>query len=97
MVFCIDPKTESKNIGLPQDVLFENSFNRHPKKGKCPKSTMLCGWHRVGLIPIASSLDGGAPGDYCQEICIDCGKRFFGLNSTGFVLKDQPRSIGGKP
>jgi len=55
---------------------------------------MLCGWHRVGLVPVASMLDGGAAGDVCQEICIDCGKRFFGVKSTGYILKDQPRKIG---
>ncbi len=94
MVICTDKRTPSKNIGIPQDVLFEESFNRHPKKGNCPTSTMADGWHRVGLVPVASMVDGGSPGDICQEICIDCGKRFFGIGSTGFVLKDQPRKFG---
>lgn len=93
MTMCINPKTPSKFLDVGQDILFENSFHRHPKKGKCAKSTMACGYHRVGLVPVMSTLDNGSAGNICQEICIDCGKRFFGINASGFVLVDQPKGV----
>ena len=96
MTTCTDPKTLAKYLDIDRKILFEESFHRHPKKGKCKESTMLCGYHRVGLIPVMSTLDNGAAGNICQEICIDCGKRFFGLNATGFVLVDQPSGIREK-
>lgn len=91
---CTDENSISKNIGLPAEKLDLIAFNKYPRRGKCPKSTMMCGWHRVGSVPVYSVLDNGAPGCIVQEICLDCGKRFFGLNDSGFVILDQPRRIG---
>ena len=30
MTFCTDERTKSKNIGLPSEILFRESFNRYP-------------------------------------------------------------------
>ena len=64
---------------------------RFPKKGKCKASPFVKGAHRVGLIPVLSLLDGGAPGDLCEGICLHCGRDFRGERK--FVLKDQPRNL----
>jgi hypothetical protein len=66
------------------------AFAKYPKKGKCRKSCFAIGWHRVGLIPVLSLLDGGLAGDILSEICFECGKDF---GHKGFLPKRQPNMI----
>jgi hypothetical protein len=74
--------------------LFENfAVKRYPKRGTCPKSCFANGWHRVGLIPVLSVLDGGIPGDSMIEQCLECGAVF---ERTGFVIRDQPNRFMGE-
>lgn len=69
------------------------AVSKFPKRGKCPKSPFKNGWHRCGLIPKYSVLDGGAPGDSAQVTCLHCERGF----NWYFVAKDQPRSLPGVP
>jgi hypothetical protein len=55
--------------------------NRFPIPGKCRAN----GWHRGGIVPMMSLLDGGAAGDSCREVCFECGYVF--KNRRWFVLK----------
>lgn len=80
---------------IPKSLLEKFAVHKQPLRGKCPESTMACGYHRIGLIPVMSVLDNGAAGCICRDICIDCGKRFDGPNHGGFILIDQPSKIGG--
>jgi hypothetical protein len=63
---------------------------KYTKRGKCTNSAFKNGWHRVGLVPEYSLLDGGAAGDIARETCLECGKRF---SKTVFYLRDQPRQL----
>jgi hypothetical protein len=63
---------------------------KHPRKGKCPKSPFAIGYHRVGCFPIMSLLDGGASGDSCREICLECGKWF---KDGWFKVIKQPNKL----
>lgn len=67
------------------------SINKHPRKGKCPKSVFANRWHRVGTVPIMSILDGGCSGDSAREICLECGKVFD--EPKWFIPIRQPREI----
>jgi hypothetical protein len=69
----------------------EFAVSKFHKSGKCANSVFTDGGHRVGMIPVRSVLDGGAPGDVCQEYCLECGKSFSG---KCFVLRDQPSRVG---
>jgi hypothetical protein len=71
--------------------MFEDyAINKYPKKGKCPNSTFKAGWHRAGMVPVESLLDGGMAGDICKEICLECEKVFA---NQCFVMKRQPSII----
>jgi len=72
-------------------LMSELAHSKYPKDGKCKDSCFANGTHRVGNIPVESLLDGGAAGDICYEVCLECGKLF---NNSSFVLKNQPRTIG---
>ncbi len=75
----------------PTLATFEQSaVRKYPKRGRCPRSCFADGSHRVGLIPVMSVLDGGAPGDVLQEFCLECGAAF---ERRGFVLREQPRTL----
>lgn len=66
----------------------EYAVRKYPKTGKCNGRN----FHRVGLIPVRSLLDGGLPGDVCNEYCLSCGKHFAG---TAFLPIRQPSVIQG--
>lgn len=66
------------------------AWHKFPKPGRCPDSPFKNGWHRCGLIPTYSVLDGGAPGDRAKVICLHCEKEF---SESYFVAKDQPRDL----
>jgi len=76
-------------------VVIDESFaiHRWPKRGKCPKSCFADGSHRLAMIPAYSLLDQGTPGDVCRTFCLECGREFKGINYTGFIVKNQPRSL----
>lgn len=79
---------------LPWTYLDEFGRNKHPKRGKCPKSAFWGGgYHRVGYVPVYSLLDGGAPGDVATLMCMDCGKVFEKISC--FFLRDQPNALKG--
>jgi hypothetical protein len=69
----------------------EIAIYKHPRSGKCEKSCFAGGDHRVGLVPIASVLDGGASGCSCREICLECEKMFD--EPKYFVLRKQPNRL----
>ena len=69
------------------------AIHKQPRAGKCPQSEFGLGWHRVGLVPYYSVLDGGAPGDSCRWMCLSCG-RLWDKEPGAFVLRQQPRRIG---
>lgn len=73
-------------------VNIENfAIHKFPRTGKCKNSCFLNGNHRVGIVPVASILDGGASGDSCREICLECGKIF--NQPRWFVLIKQPNAF----
>ena len=63
---------------------------KYPQKGTCPKSCFKSGWHRVGIIPVASVVDNGVPGVVCVEVCLECGQV---LTGSGFIIRQQPISL----
>lgn len=71
---------------------FGHAFFR--KRGKCPNSPFYDGWHRIGVIPMMSVLDGGLAGDSAYEMCLHCGKVFKGMGR--FYPKKQPNIIHHK-
>ena len=50
--------------------------SKYPKKGKCKNTCFANGHHRIGIIDTECVLDGGAAGNICKEICLECGKEF---------------------
>lgn len=66
------------------------AHSRYPKKGVCHSSCFKNGWHRLGMIPVYSVVDGGLPGDILQEICLECEKPF---QKKAFLPINQPRSL----
>lgn len=66
------------------------SEHRYPKRGKCKNSCFANGWHRVGMVPVKSVLDGGLPGDSAVEICLECETVF---SRRAFYPKNQPREL----
>ena len=48
---------------------------KKPGPSGCKQSSFLGGFHRVGLVPIRSVLDGGLPGCIAAWFCLDCGKQ----------------------
>lgn len=75
---------------LASTYLDQFAVHRYPKRGKCAKSCFANGWHRVGLVPVESVLDGGLPGDSAQEICMECERVF---QKRVFYPIKQPRMI----
>lgn len=73
--------------------LEQYAVSRYPKDGKCKQSAFANGKHRAAMVPVESSLDGGASGDYCCEVCLDC-KRWF--KKTVFVIRRQPSFVGDR-
>ena len=75
--------------------MFDEKFaiNKYPKKGKCKKSCFMNGYHRVGMFPIASIIDGAVPGCSVRGYCLECGKKF---KDSSFIIKDQPSKLGEK-
>ncbi len=67
------------------------AHSKYPRNGNCKKSCFANGSHRVGCVPIMSLLDGGASGDSCREICLECGKIF--KNPKWFIIKNQPNKL----
>lgn len=82
-----------ENFFAPPDLKpFEAvAFALHPRRGVCPLTPFANGWHRVGLVPLLSVLDGATPGDLCREMCLHCGRVF---PKGGFVPLAQPNSLG---
>lgn len=78
-----------KSVLLIADEL---AVSRYAKEGSCSAPAFrFGGFHRVGIVPVMSLLDGGAAGDSCREICLECGRVF---KERWFVLKNQPAKIG---
>ncbi|MEA3350954.1 MAG: hypothetical protein U9Q82_10060 [Chloroflexota bacterium] len=84
-------------------ILFEEAaISKYPLPGSCSNPCMAGGYHRVGLVPVYSVLDGALPGDSCMEICLECGERVKRTDEVtgetyyrnGFVPRDQPSSLG---
>lgn len=73
-----------------QQSMEDFAIVRYPKKGKCEQSCFANGWHRVGLVPVLSLLDGGLSGDSAQEICLECERMF---SRRVFYPKRQPNKL----
>lgn len=67
-------------------MLEQFAVKKYAKTGKCGDRP----FHRIGLIPVRSLLDGGLPGDVCDEYCLQCGKHFQG---SAFLPIKQPSSL----
>ncbi|OGP65898.1 MAG: hypothetical protein A3K22_05760 [Deltaproteobacteria bacterium RBG_16_42_7] len=70
--------------------------SKFPIKGKCPSSAFMNGWHRCGIVPVYSVLDGGIPGDSARVVCLHCGE--FMTDKKGelmryFIIKMQPNEL----
>ena len=71
------------------------AHSKTARKGKCAKSCFANGYHRIGVVPMYSVLDGGCPGDSSIEICLECGKEF--KKSRWFIPISQPRTLTPTP
>lgn len=54
----------------------EDAYRVIAVDGGCPDSCYSNGRHKVGIVPLYSLLDGGLPGDICQQVCLQCGRVF---------------------
>ncbi len=73
------------------------AHSKYPIAGKCPNSCFKNGWHRCGIIPVYSVLDGGLPGNSARVICLECGqimKDNEGRDQRYFIPRNQPAKIG---
>jgi len=62
--------------GMTKEEMESIAISKYYKRGKCKNSCFVSGGHRVGLVPMSRPDDGGLQGVSCQEICIECRKKF---------------------
>ena len=68
------------------------AVSKYPKNGKCKKSCFKIGYHRIGVIPMMSIIDGGSPGCSCKEVCLECGSVF----KQGMFFPIKQPSLAGQ-
>jgi hypothetical protein len=61
---------------LTKEEVESIAISKYYKRGKCKNSCFASGGHRIGLVPMSRPDDGGLQGVSCQEVCIECRKKF---------------------